>query len=85
MQMAEPSQMLQAGPGAISSGRPGDRQEGYADHQGAITIYQPIVHDNWADFELSCIERSLNVITQYTSQHSRVVVMFFVEPDCKSF
>lgn len=42
MQMAEPSQVQQGGPGAIPSGRLGDRQDGYADVQGAVTVYKPV-------------------------------------------
>ena len=39
MQMAEPSEVPQAGPGAIHPGRLRDRQDGYADAQGAVTVH----------------------------------------------
>ena len=49
MQMAEPSQAQQAGPGAIPSGRLGDRQDGYADVQGAVTVFKPVAPYTPAD------------------------------------
>lgn len=42
MQMAEPGEAQQAGPADIPSGPPGVRQEGYADAQGAATVYKPV-------------------------------------------